>query len=248
MRSPENYLELLKINVEETPVIAVVGGGGKTSLIFRLMEELVASGKKVIVTTTTHMAYEPHRPLASGRDLKLVRDNIEKYGYTMAAEILGEEKKLRSLPPEILTELKECCDVLLIEADGSRQLPLKVPAEWEPVIPEIADLVISVIGLDCLGKPIRQTAHRMERTSEFLKKSLDAPVTPEDVIKIAESICGLFKNVEDRVYRVYLNKSDTLPDKEPAEEILRGLKESHTVAAAGSLKMAEALTVTEDMV
>ena len=46
MDRKENFLELLKINVEETPVIAVVGGGGKTSLIFRLSRELTAKRKK----------------------------------------------------------------------------------------------------------------------------------------------------------------------------------------------------------
>ena len=147
----------------------------------------------MIITTTTHMAYEPDRPFANGGDKVLVEKNLRQFGYTVAAEWTQGAVKVGSLPEKQLRELKDCCDVFLIEADGSKQLPLKVPENWEPVIPSIADLVISVVGLDCLGKPIRQTAHRMERTSEFLKKSLDAPVTPEDVVKIASSICGLFK-------------------------------------------------------
>ena len=40
------FLDLLKLDIEKYPVIAVVGGGGKTSLIYRLNEELQASGKK----------------------------------------------------------------------------------------------------------------------------------------------------------------------------------------------------------
>ena len=111
----------------------------------------------------------------------------------------------------------------------------KVPAEWEPVIPACVDIVISVIGLDCLGQPISQSAYRMERTSEFLKKSLEAPITEEDIVKIATSICGLFKDVEERVYRVYLNKSDVLTEKAPAEHIVEELEKKHTVAAYGSL-------------
>ena len=49
------FLDLLKLDIEKYPVIAVVGGGGKTSLIYRLNEELQALGKKVIISTTTHM-------------------------------------------------------------------------------------------------------------------------------------------------------------------------------------------------
>lgn len=239
MKSPEDYLRLLKINIKENSVIAVVGGGGKTSLIFRLTEELVSEGKRVIVTTTTHMAYEPERPFARNGEETSVKRNLEEYGYTIAADWQEGAGKVGSLPESRLKELKAYCDVMLIEADGAKQLPLKVPEAWEPVIPAMADLVISVIGLDCLGKPICQTAHRMERTSEFLQKKLDAPVTPEDVVKIASSICGLFKNVEDRVYRVYLNKLDTLPNSSPAEEIVEELFKKNTVAAYGSLREEE---------
>lgn len=234
MNIKDNFLNLLQINVEETPVIAVVGGGGKTSLIYRLTEELLQKKKKVIVTTTTHMAYEPDRPFAEGGNPRIVKEMLGRYGYTVAAEKSENGEKVGALSYESMKGLVPLCDVLLIEADGSRQLPVKVPETWEPAIPDFADMVISVVGLDCLGVPIRQTAHRMERTAEFLKKSLDAPVTPQDIIKIASSICGLFKNVEDRVYRVYLNKADILEKKEDAEKIVKGLK--NTVAAYGSLK------------
>ena len=44
------FLDLLKLDIEKYPVIAVVGGGGKTSLIYRLNEELQALGKKVIIS------------------------------------------------------------------------------------------------------------------------------------------------------------------------------------------------------
>ena len=61
------------------------------------------------------------------------------------------------------------------------------------------------------------------------------PITEEDIVKIATSICGLFKDVEERVYRVYLNKSDILREKEPAEHIVEELERKNTVAAYGSL-------------
>lgn len=235
MRHPEYFLDLLELDIEKYPVIAVVGGGGKTSLIYRLNEELLSMGKRVIITTTTHMVYEPERPFARGGEEGEVKELLERYGYAAAAELDEEQGKITSLSQEKLLRLKELCDVMLIEADGSRQKPLKVPAEWEPVIPSFANVVISVVGLDCLGKPICETTHRMERTSGFLKKRMDAPVTEEDIVKIASSIHGLFKNVEGRVYRVYLNKSDTLKSREPAEKIVEELLEEGTVAAYGSL-------------
>ena len=53
MKHQVDFLELLQIDYEKYPVIAVVGGGGKTSLIYRLTDELIDKGKKVIITTTT---------------------------------------------------------------------------------------------------------------------------------------------------------------------------------------------------
>lgn len=235
MKKQVEFLELLQIDYKKYPVIAVVGGGGKTSLIYRLADELLDRGKKVIITTTTHMAGESELPFARGGDAVEVKEMLDREGYVITAEYEEETGKYASLKEGKLEELKELCDVMLIEADGAKHHPVKVPAEWEPVIPACADLVISVIGLDCLGQPIRQSAYRMERTSKFLKKSLEAPITEEDIVKIATSICGLFKDVEERIYRVYLNKSDVLSEKTLAEYIVEELEKKHTVAAYGSL-------------
>ena len=233
MKHQVDFLELLQIDYEKYPVIAVVGGGGKTSLIYRLTDELIDKG--VIITTTTHMAGESELPFARGGDAVRVKELLDKERYVIAAEYEEDTGKYASLTDEKLEELRELCDVMLVEADGAKHHPVKVPEKWEPVIPRCADIVISVIGLDCLGQPISQSAYRMERTSEFLRKSLEAPITEEDIVKIATSICGLFKDVEERVYRVYLNKSDILREKEPAEHIVEELERKNTVAAYGSL-------------
>ena len=260
--------ELLDIDVNSKKIISVVGGGGKTSLIFRLAEELAEQGKKVIVTTTTHIAFEPERPFARDGELNKVRENLRKYGYTVAACMEKREEKswkkpeniqgssgthcsaseeqnksgklftgkLQALPEEQLQELKKECDVILIEADGARRLPLKVPAAWEPVIPEMTDLVIGVIGLDCLGKAIKDTVHRPESAAEFLGKSSKEKITEEDIIRIAKSDQGLRKSVGHRGFRVFLNKEDVLSDRNLPDKIVQRLKQRRIRAAYGSLR------------
>ena len=241
MKHQVDFLELLQIDYEKYPVIAVVGGGGKTSLAKLIAGIETPSNGKIffqgedIITTTTHMAGESELPFARGGDAVRVKELLDKERYVIAAEYEEDTGKYASLTEEKLEELRELCDVMLVEADGAKHHPVKVPEKWEPVIPRCADIVISVIGLDCLGQPISQSAYRMERTSEFLRKSLEAPITEEDIVKIATSICGLFKDVEERVYRVYLNKSDILREKEPAEYIVEKLEMKNTVAAYGSL-------------
>ena len=234
----DRFYEKLAINIQNgnCTVIAFTGGGGKTSLIFRLTDELTAAGKKVIVTTTTHMAAEPERPFAKNGSTRQIKKNLEQYGYTLAACVDKESGKLCGLPENILESLTDFCNVLLIEADGSRGFPLKVPEAWEPVIPEFTDIVIGVIGLDSLWKTVGEIAHRSGQTARFLRKTLRDTVTAEDLIKITCSREGLRKGTENRAYRVYLNKADVLASPEPAKEICRKLGEQRIRAEYGSLK------------
>ncbi|MFQ9395895.1 MAG: hypothetical protein ACLR2E_20080 [Lachnospiraceae bacterium] len=41
---------------------------------------------------------------------------------------------------------------MLVEADGSRRLPLKYPNATEPVVPEDTDLILAVTGLSAPRK------------------------------------------------------------------------------------------------
>ena len=232
----KTLLEALAIDAEKISTIAVVGGGGKTSLIFRLMESFVSIGKTVIVTTTTHMAYEPERPFVEDGNADKIRQDLERYHYTVAASLDREKGKIGCLPEEKLEELRGPADVLLIEADGAKRLPLKVPGEWEPVIPKFAELIIGVVGMDALGEPIQKTCHRPERVSDFLGKGMEEAVTEEDIVKIAASADALRKCVDGREYRVLLNKADIPGKAEAAEKIAEKLEMQGVHAVWGSLQ------------
>jgi probable selenium-dependent hydroxylase accessory protein YqeC len=72
---------------------------------------------------------------------------------------------------------------LLIEADGSRQKPLKAPAEHEPPIPDFSDVVIYVAGLSALGKPLHEDhVHRAEQFSQLSGLPLGVPITPQAIL------------------------------------------------------------------
>lgn len=215
-------------------IIAVVGSGGKTSLIWRLTEELVQAGKKVAVTTTTHMAIEKERPFAlDGEGAEAL---IFKHGYVLVASIDIQKKKLSSLPYEKLKKLSELCDVLLIEADGARKKPFKIPMEWEPVIPDFTDLVIAVCGLDSLGKSIKEAAYCPRETALFLGKKETDIICPQDMIKAVSSRDGLLKGVGEREYRVYLNKMDTVKERKTLNKIRRELSDMGVQVFCGSLR------------
>ena len=235
MKQMASLLMALEIEVQNTPVIAAVGGGGKTSLLFRMAEELIASGRKVIVTTTTHMAFEPERPFAEDGDQAKISEDLAKYGYTVAATLDRDKGKIGSLPEEKLNALRKQADVLLIEADGAKRLPLKIPGEWEPVIPAFTDLVIGVVGMDAVGQPIDRICHRPELVASFLGKTKDETITAEDVVRIATSAKGLKKEVSGRQYRVFLNKTDLPGKQESAAYISEQLERQQIPNARGSL-------------
>ena len=235
----DSILKALDIDADRYPVLSVVGGGGKTSLIFRMMEELTAAGKKVIITTTTHMAYDPERPFAEDGDMISIKQNLEECGYTIAASLDREKRKIGALSEEKLKEIKVLADVMLIEADGAKRYPLKVPAGWEPVIWEQTDLVIAVAGIDAVGRPIREVCHRPENVADFLGKETEKKLTEEDIVRIVLSTEALRKCVDGREYRVLLNKADIPGKSQAAESIADRLEEQGIHAVWGSLREKE---------
>ena len=59
---------------------------------------------------------------------------------------------------------------MLVEADGSRRLPLKVPRAGEPVIPDNTDMILCLNGLTSLGKRAEDCCLRLEVAVDLMKR------------------------------------------------------------------------------
>lgn len=201
MKQHEDFLELLQIDYEKYPVIAVVGGR-KSNLIYRFTEELLNRDKKVIISTGLIYG-DTKLPLVPNGEIGLLKEVLKKEGYAVVAEYEEETGKYGVIKDEgRLEELKKMCDVLLVEI-YKRKIRPETPQDWLSILPKCTGQVVSVIPLEGLGEPVSQRTYRMERTAELLKKELNAPILGEDIRKMAASICSIMKNVEDKVYRVY---------------------------------------------
>jgi probable selenium-dependent hydroxylase accessory protein YqeC len=99
-------------------------------------------------------------------------------------------------------------DTVLIEADGAKHLPLKVPDINEPVILPESDIVIAVAGIDSLNRPLKEVCFRLERAMELLNCNAEHIVTGEDIAHILASDCGGRKCVGNRHYYAFINKCD----------------------------------------
>lgn len=184
----------------------LIGGGGKTSLMFALAGALAAEGRPVITTTSTRILQpgsgESDRVLIDPDPLALVgrvRRELESCCHlTLGRSIPGDPLKLAGLAVEDLDRLVEAhvADHLLVEADGSAGRSLKAHQEHEPVLSDRADLVIAVIGVDCLGAPI-DDAH-VHRAALFRKRL----GLPEGSVVAASDVAGILFHREGWLARV----------------------------------------------
>ena len=211
-------------------ITAIVGSGGKSTLLRALGLELMRAGGRVLLCTTTHMFPVAGVPWdGSSRRLDaapwkpgalhtpgctcevcvgLARGSICQAG------VLDPETGKLSSPAEPLDQLAQRFDYVLAEADGSKRLPLKAHAAWEPVIPAGTANVIWVVGASGLGKPVSEAVHRPELFCERCGYEPSDIATPERVAQVL--------NVELQMLslgtaRIMLNQVDTLADPTMAD-------------------------------
>ena len=131
-------------------IIAVVGGGGKTTLIWHLAQELCQNAT-VLITTTTHI-WPPDCPVLQNPTGAQVRDAFTRTTLIAVGDPTTEGKL--GEPRCFMGNFAGLADYVLVEADGSRGLPLKAPAEYEPVIPAGAALTLAVAGMRGSSQPV----------------------------------------------------------------------------------------------
>lgn len=209
-------------------VSAFIGGGGKTSTIYELAHQLSQKGHRVIVTTTTKM-YIPRPDQVEILLIQPTIKEIEKAFLTyhcigIAADI--RENKILGVTEESIRQMKEIADYVLVEADGSKQLPLKVPGPKEPVIPPVAKHVIALVGMSCLGKSLENGCFRQEEARVLLDVDPTHIINTKDLVKIITDSNGLMKNVDNRKFTVLLNQMDLVKDKNSVKNLIRTLEEN----------------------
>jgi molybdenum cofactor cytidylyltransferase len=219
-------------------VIAFVGAGGKTTAMFRAAQELAPA----LVTTTTHLGAwqaslaKVHFAWGSDEPMPEMEATLGS-GITLVTGSLDEEtERYRGLTAPQLEKLRQLAGYhalpLLIEADGSRQKPLKAPAEHEPVIPEFVATVVIVAGLNGLNKPLTEEhVQRAERFSALSGLKMGAKVTATALVSLLTHPEGGLKNIPAGARRVaLLNQADTTTLQSQANEIGQALLSAYDSA------------------
>ncbi len=208
-------------------LVAIVGGGGKSRLMFELAKWLPGRG---VMTTTTRIF---SKQLSSAVEFCTLADadwRARLDAFESALLVVGrvEGERAVGVAPELPAELLAHPRVewVVVEADGSRMLPVKAPGPHEPVIPMGTTLLVPVVGIDALSKPIAEIAHRPERVGEIAGLSVEDTLTPAALARLMTSREGGLKGASSAGRTaVLINKVESASEfaiaREVAEQILR---------------------------
>ncbi len=174
----------LALNPPTPDVVAFVGGGGKTATVFRLAGEIAAAGRRVVTTTSTRIgahqvALSPAVVVAGSGTLPLdkVASALDRCGQCLLVGALEHDddmEKRAGVTAQQMAELvttagRLAISAILVEADGSRMLPIKAPGMHEPAVPDLTTLLAPVVGLSAVGRRIEAgQVHRPERIRALL--------------------------------------------------------------------------------
>lgn len=165
-------MELWELLGVRNGITALIGGGGKTTMMYTLAGELAARGT-VLCVTTTRIWPPTHLPAAERMD----RRTLEGLRCACVGTPVREGKL--GPPVQPVEELAGLADYVLVEADGSKGLPVKAHQPHEPVIPAGTGRTVVLVGASAFGRPVREAVHRAETFCRLTGLPPDARVTPE---------------------------------------------------------------------
>ncbi|MDD5924353.1 MAG: selenium cofactor biosynthesis protein YqeC [Clostridia bacterium] len=201
--------ELLDIKIGVT---SIIGSGGKTTLIHKLANELKNKGK-VIFTTTTHIFPSSTIPSINNPTISNIQDFFLSNNCLCIGKYDHKSKKYSS--PDISFEkLCKIADYVLVEADGSKGLPIKAHEDFEPVLPVESNQIIQIIGADGFNKTIKDVAHRCKIFAKLTDSTILDIATAERVANVIKT-----ENYADKIFINKCTKDINQPDIATIAEI-----------------------------
>lgn len=217
-------------------VVCIVGAGGKTSLLFHLAAEAKSFGLRTLVSTTTKM-FIPGSAECDEVDLTGA-GFADKFPPLPGVYVAGRpisSLKMMGVPEDILLKSIPHFDLVLLEADGAAQKPLKGWLETEPVIPSCTTHTIGVVDIQTIGKRVSEDlVHRLDCFYALTGAKVGDVVTLDHLFHVITEPKGLFFHAVGRKI-VYNNKVESDDNKAKAR-LLQMLIPDYEVYA-GSVMM-----------
>jgi molybdenum cofactor cytidylyltransferase len=236
------------------PRLAFVGAGGKTTALFQSARGWLAlsekSGKSVVLAcATTHFA-KPQLALADSYFISPTSADFTRLesgsadGLIIFSGPLMVDERTQGLDDVSLAKVhllaEQLKTALFLEADGSRRLPLKAPADHEPAIPPWVSQVVVVAGLSGLGKPLDgEHVHRPQIFARLSGLRLGALLDASSLASVLKHEQGGLKGIPVGARRVVmLNQADTPDLQSRASALARQLLEAYDAVLISALEPA----------
>ena len=209
--------------------LAVIGCGGKTSLI-----ELLAQAnrdKKVLIMTTTKIKAPRQEGVTLCETLADCLVHTPHQGIQCLGVFDAVRGKFSGPPPEYWERLAQGYDLVLMEADGSRSLPCKGWADFEPVVPAFATATVGVVTLLGRGRPANgETVLRVPEFCRLTGLAEGDAITKEALADMVGAPGGMFKNAVGRRV-LFINQVEGEVALAKAKELAALLRQRHPGAA-----------------
>ena len=188
---------------------AITGSGGKTTLLWHLAG-LARQMGPVLVSVTAKML-----PPRDGVCDQLIRDpkdydpQLHKANtIQLVAKGMDIRGKLLGIDETAMQRLTHPDIYFIMEADGSRGLPLKMWHDHEPPVHPGTGLTLGVIPIRALDHPVgRSNVYNWPAFSEFTGLEEGDAMTREAFAELVFDPLGLFKNSPGRKVLI-INQAD----------------------------------------
>ncbi|MGD9569223.1 MAG: selenium cofactor biosynthesis protein YqeC [Sedimentibacter sp.] len=213
-------------NIKKGDVVSIVGSGGKTSLLFMLAEELKNECRLLVSTSAKILkpAENDYDHLYLNINTYLSKRKENSSGITVVSKDIDDTKrKLLGIDDNDLDLLIPDFDIILLEADGSKGMPLKGWKNHEPPVLNKTTKTIGVMPVNLINKKInKEFIYGFDEFNILTGNS--EYINFEAIGKICSHKDGIFKNSTGSLY-LFLNKSDTEEEIAAATELSKYLNE-----------------------
>jgi molybdenum cofactor cytidylyltransferase len=213
--------QFIREQIKGGHIYCFIGAGGKTSAIKEAAYMLADIGYKVLITTTTKISIEEFSKYKVDFKNNINIDDLVGGINIQVSSTIG--KKYQGYKKEEIEQITfiPIDVVILIEADGSRGLPFKIPYEYEPVVPINSAKTFLLFSAKIIGEDIcSSNTYNLENVQKIIDKD-NMQYTNENILKLLYE--GWLKDTRYKNLKVIINQGDVLTNDFVAKDLLKQL-------------------------
>ena len=224
------------LNLGKNFIISVSGSGGKTTFCKVLSLELY---KKYISNKNISILFSTTTKIGDFLDnefKKILFNSEEEIDIDLFKKVEGlyltgikNDRKISSLPLEILKDVVDKFSYTILEADGSRKKMIKAWNDTEPVYLSKTTTSVGIIPIKAIGMEINElNIHRLEifeARFNFKKKN---KIDIELMTEIITNKEGLFKNSIGKKI-LFINQVETEEEFEYAKQLANSIEKNNII-------------------